>query len=406
MRVDLWQLVYTLSDALDLVGMDDRYHGKRVAVMAATFGEELGCDRPTLQMLFFGGLLHDSGVSSTRVHKQLVTELDWSGANEHCERGEELLSNFSPLAHLAPLVRYHHTHWNDLIRKDLDQNTKLISNLIYLADRLDSLAIKHYGQDLLLARARIRRVINRYRDTFFAPELVEAFLSVSDKEAFWLNLQPNHVKVSTRSWMPEPSMRELESGDIRQLARIFAGIVDAKSPFTAEHSIGVAQLSRWLAESAQLPQDTCDQLLIAGMLHDIGKLMIPDEILEKPEKLDKSESAVVRQHSFETYQILKQIPGFEKISGWAAYHHEALNGRGYPFHLRGDELDFEARIVAASDVFQALAQKRPYRPSLSPKKILRKMIYRVKIGRLDEDVVGLCENHLDDCWQAATVVAR
>ena len=199
-------------------------------------------------------------------------------------------------------------------------------------------------------------------------------------------------------------MRELESKDIQQLARIFASIVDAKSPFTAEHSTGVAQLSRLLAESALLPQNTCNQLLIAGMLHDIGKLMIPDEILEKPDKLDASESAVVRQHSFETYQILKQIRGFEKISGWAAYHHEALNGRGYPFHLREEELDLESRIVAASDVFQAMAQKRPYRPSLSAKKILRKMKYRVKTRRLDDDVVGLCESRLDDCWQAATVV--
>jgi HD-GYP domain-containing protein (c-di-GMP phosphodiesterase class II) len=140
------------------------------------------------------------------------------------------------------------------------------------------------------------------------------------------------------------------------------------------------------------------------MLHDIGKLMIPDEILDKPGELDGPEKAVIRQHSFETYQILKQISGFEEITGWAAYHHEALNGRGYPFHLEEDELSLEARIVAASDVFQALAQKRPYRPSISAKKILRKMKYRVKVGRLDEEVVGMVGEHLDDCWQAATVV--
>ncbi|MBN1449783.1 MAG: HD domain-containing protein [Anaerolineales bacterium] len=404
MQVDLWQLVYTLSDALDLVGVDDRYHGKRVAVMAVTVGGELGWDRPALEMLFFGGILHDSGVSSTRVHKQLVTELDWSGADEHCQRGEELLSNFNPLAYLAPLVRYHHTHWNDLIQKDLAEQTALLSNLIYLVDRVDALASQHYGQDLLLARNRIRATVGRYRDTFFAPELVEAFLSASIKEAFWLGLEPNHIKESAMVWMPQPSLTKLESADIRQLAQIFATIVDAKSPFTAEHSMGVAQLSRWLAECAQLPPDTQDQLEIAGMLHDIGKLVVPDEILDKPGELDGTEMAVIRQHSFETYQILKQVRGFEEISGWAAYHHEALNGRGYPFHLGEDDLSIEARIVAASDVFQAMAQKRPYRPSLSPKKILRKMKYRVRTGRLDEELVGLVENNLDACWQAATVV--
>ena len=404
MQVDLWQLVYTLSNALDLVGVDDRYHGKRVAVMATTIGEELGWGSPELEAVFFGGLLHDCGVSSTKVHRQLVTELDWSGAGAHCERGEELLVNFTPLAHLAPLVRYHHTHWNDLAKMDLPQQTVSLSNLIYLADRVDALASKHYGQDLLLKRNYIRGTIGRYRDTYFSGELVEAFLSVSVKEAFWLRLEPNHINSSAMTWMPEPALRDLNSADIRQLAGIFAVIVDAKSTFTAEHSIGVAKLSRWLAESGQLSPDICDRLEIAGMLHDIGKLMVPDEILDKPGDLDGPEMAVIRQHSFETYQILKQIRGFEEIAGWAAYHHEALNGRGYPFHLGEDDLSLEARIVAASDVFQALAQKRPYRPSLSGKKILRKMKYRVKVGRLDEDVVGLVESDLDSCWQAATVV--
>lgn len=404
MQVDLWQLVYTLSDALDLVGVNDRYHGKRVAVMAATIGEELGWDRLVLEKVFFGGLLHDSGVSSTRVHKQLVSELDWSGANTHCELGEALLSEFTPLKHLAPLVRYHHTHWDELIEIGLPGEIARLSNLIYLVDRVDALASKHYGLDLLLMRNQIRGTIGRHRASNFAPELVEAFLEVSFKESFWLRLEPNHVKGSTLVWLPRPSMLELESSDVRHLAKIFASIVDAKSPFTAQHSIGVAQLSRWLAQSAQLPQNKCDQLEIAGMLHDLGKLVVPDEILEKPGELDLPEMAIIRQHSFETYQILKQIPGFEEIAGWAAYHHEALNGRGYPFHLGEDELDFESRIVAASDVFQALAQQRPYRPSLSAKKILRKMNYRVRTGRLDDDVVGLVSNHLDDAWQAATVV--
>ncbi len=404
MQVDLWQLVYTLSDALDLVGVDDRYHGKRVAVMAATMGEELGWESEKLDILFFGGLLHDCGVSSTRVHKHLISELDWVGAEEHCERGFTLLTKFSPLSHLAPIIQHHHSHWEILAKKDLPQLTALMSNLIYLADRVDALASGHYGKDLLLARRGIRSIIGRHRRTFFAPELVEAFLSVSAKEAFWLSLEPNHIKASTKAWMTEATLEELGSEDTRQLSHIFATIVDAKSPFTAEHSRGVAQLSRRLAEYLQFSAETCDQLEIAGLLHDLGKLMVPDEILDKPGDLDATELAVIRQHSFETYEILKQIRGFEEIAGWAAYHHESLNGRGYPFHLDKDDLGLEARIVAASDVFQALSQKRPYRPSLSRRKILRKMQYRVRTGRLDTDLVGLVESNLDECWQAATVV--
>ena len=183
MQVDLWQLVYTLSDALDLVGVDDRYHGKRVAVMAATIGEELGWDRLALEMVFFGGLLHDSGVSSTRVHEQLISELDWSGANAHCERGEMLLASFHPLMHLAPLVRYHHTHWEDLNRKDLSEQVRLLSNLIYLSDQVLPMGMVIYGKDLLLMRKRIQGVIRRYKNTFFAPDLVEVFLDEGEEIA-------------------------------------------------------------------------------------------------------------------------------------------------------------------------------------------------------------------------------
>jgi putative nucleotidyltransferase with HDIG domain len=134
-------------------------------------------------------------------------------------------------------------------------------------------------------------------------------------------------------------MRELRqpctasTAQLKQLATLFSCIVDAKSPFTAHHSLGVAGLSRWLAEKMGLPTARCEQLEIAALLHDLGKLRVPDEILEKPAGLNPHERSLINAHSFETYQILRHIHGFEEIACWAAYHHEEPDGHGYPFHL-------------------------------------------------------------------------
>ena len=115
-NIDIRQVVLVIARAVDLVGVDDILHGRRVAVIAVACAKHLGWDQAAQNLLFDAGLLHDAGVSSTRVHRTLVNELDWEGAELHCERGFQLLKDFSPLAHLAPILRYHHSHWEDLSR--------------------------------------------------------------------------------------------------------------------------------------------------------------------------------------------------------------------------------------------------------------------------------------------------
>lgn len=140
---------------------------------------------------------------------------------------------------------------------------------------------------------------------------------------------------------------------------------------------------------------------LAGLLHDIGKLRIPDDLLEKPGKLDDTEVILMRRHSFDTYNILKKISGLEQITKWAAQHHERVDGSGYPYHLKKDALSIEARIIEVADVFQALAQKRPYRDSLPPEQILSMLKEQVDSGKLDGDVVALVEANLEASWKAA-----
>ncbi len=389
-KVDLRHVIYALSDALDLVGIDDVAHGKRVGIMAAECGKTLGLDKRSVNFLFDLGMLHDIGVSSTRTHGHLVGEFDWEGSQEHAIKGALLVAEFPPLAAMSLPIRYHHTHWAQLKTLDIDERSKRQANLIFMVDRVDALAAPHYANNALFRHVEsIRQQIDSFRDNYFCPDLVDAFLAASRRESFWLLLEARSIQAYLQDLLAHGEATLANLSDLRQLAEIFSRIVDAKSPYTHAHSLGVARLARHLAERFNLPQQRCDMIEIAGLLHDLGKLRVPDEILEKPGKLNPEERMVINTHSFETYQILRNINGFEEIAPWAAYHHEEPNGNGYPFHLRGAELPLEARILRVADIFQAMVQTRPYREGMSATEAMNFMHELAAQGRVESAIVSM-----------------
>ncbi len=375
-------------------------------MMAVRVASRVGLDARTQQSLYDAGLLHDCGVSSTKVHKNLVNEFEWSGAQAHCDRGAELLGAIRPLADLAPIVRHHHRRWVDLLAMDVDPEVARCANLIYLVDRVDSLAAPHYGDHTLLSRARdVRATIARYAGSIFSTDLVEGFLRCANNEAFWLELTPEFVARYQQGMAARSTSWRLTWDEFRSCARIFADIVDAKSHYTKEHSVGVSRLSGYLARKLGLAPALCERIEVAGLLHDLGKLQIPDEILESADVLDEVEFSIMKSHSFATYQALKRMGGMDEIATWAGYHHECLNGSGYPFHKKDGHLPLEARIINVADIFQALAQDRPYRSAMAPAAILSVLQDRVQRGLADRRVVRVVAENLDDCMKAATNVA-
>jgi len=401
LRICLHQVVNALSDALDLVGIDEVLHGKRVAYMAVQCGYQLGFSPAQLRMLFDLGLLHDIGVSSSDVHQQLLNQFDWRESQQHCQIGFQRLKNFPPLAELAEPILHHHTHWKDLQDLGLEQTLALFANLIFLVDRVDSLAAPHFGHNILFQTEQIRTQIAEKRDSHFAPRLVDAFLAISSSQAFWLPMETQHLSqfIQDAGLNREPVL--LSFGELKELAHIFSAIVDAKSSFTAEHSQGVARLASFLASLYGFPEEVCVKIEAAALLHDLGKLRIPDAVLDKPTPLTPADLALIQQHSFDTYEILRKIPGIEDIAIWAAFHHENLVGSGYPFRAQADQICMEARIIAVADIFQALAQTRPYRNQLSLDDILKHLDAFVEQGALDDLLVSLVKRHRDRCYQEA-----
>ena len=400
-RMQLKSAVFALSDALDLVGVNDFQHGKRVAMIARETAALIGLPEPRLDNLVFACLLHDLGVSSTAEHQRLAFNVDCADRDVHCLRAYHLLQPFAHLSRVANAIRYHHTAWADL-PPELSEADALDSNLILMADRVDALLLRHGLDDPLVHNESVHREIDRLAGHTLAPEVVEAFHAAAAKEAFWIALVPRHVQSYLADLKLDQWNISIDFPQFRHVARLVSSIVDAKSHFTAAHSLGVAGLSRHLGERMGFGQDSLAEMEIAGLMHDIGKLCVPDEIIEKPGRLTFAEFSMMERHSFETYQILRHVPGLEKIAEWAAFHHEALNGHGYPFRRSAETLSWEARIVAVADVFQALAQTRPYRGPQSLEEISSILEEFVARGVLDPDIVAIARDDLDGSLRAAT----
>lgn len=394
-QVDLYRAVLALSDALDLVGVDAVGHGHRVGLMAEACAAHLGWDKAARINLLQAGLLHDCGVSTTREHRHLVNELDWNGSDIHCDRGAHYLAEVPMLTHLAPVIREHHTHWCSLQTRNIPSDVASPANLIYLVDRVDALhAIGRMPED-------IEEVVRRYSDDYFCPEFVEAYAALAGREAFWYAQEEPGLHERIGDLMGDAGRAAMDFIQFRALASAFGHIIDAKSPHTERHSAGVARLSRVLGRLAGMDAAAQDELELAGLLHDIGKLRVPDEILEKPGPLTADERKRMTRHAFDTYEILRHVFGDNRVVQWAALHHEMISGQGYPFHLGSGDLPLGARVVAVADVFQALAQHRPYRAPLPLTEISRYLGIMAVNGHLDGDVVALAQSNLEACWQAA-----
>ena len=141
-------------------------------------------------------------------------------------------------------------------------------------------------------------------------------------------------------------------------------IVETKDPYTAGHQERVANLAVAIAEDLSLPPEKINGIRMAGMIHDIGKVKVPTEILSKPGKLSPTEFTLIQSHAEIAYDILKIIDFHYPVAQIAYQHHERIDGSGYPRGLKGDEILVEAKIIAVADVVEAITSHRPYRPAL------------------------------------------
>ena len=165
--------------------------------------------------------------------------------------------------------------------------------------------------------------------------------------------------------------------------------VESRDPYTAGHQSRSANLASAIATEMGLDQDKIEGIHMAGIVHDIGKITIPAEILIKPTKLTNLEFSLIKQHSLSGYEMLKNVESPWSLAEIVYQHHERMNGSGYPRNLKGDEILLESRIMVVADVVEAMASHRPYRPALGIEAALEE-IEKNKGILYDDAVVDAC----------------
>jgi putative nucleotidyltransferase with HDIG domain len=408
----LSEVLSALSHALDITEGQPRGHAERSCLIGMRLVQAMGFDEATSSAAFYALLLKHVGCSSKAARVSALFGAD-DATVKSTRRLTDTSSTAEALAHLlrtaapgaSPVQRARHV--GAVLRSGREGARSLVAlrcergadvargiGLGDVAARaimdgdehwdgggyprgLSEDAISPVGRVICLAQtaevywqhggpAAACEIARRRRGTWFDPALVDELLVLEHDDEFWGSLQAPSVSAL------EPVDRVVVADDERldRVAQAFAQVVDAKSPYTARHSDGVAEIAVALATLLAIDPGALATVRRAALLHDIGKLGVSNRILDKRDGLTEEEWAVMRSHPRLSLEILSRVPAFGDLARIAAAHHERLDGSGYFAGLTGRELDPASRILAVADVAEALSANRPYRPALGPDEVL------------------------------------
>ena len=403
MKLDIIGLVSACSYALDCIEAElvhvTNHHGKRVAYISVCMAEYFGIRGDSLQDLAICALLHDNAltqyISEEVEHHSQDLETNGmlpKGLGIHCIYGEQNIRLLPFQTDVSHVILYHHEHADGTgpFHKKWTE-VPLFARIIHLADMVDIIGNSdHFSSQRW---TKVTEYLTQNTDTLFDADCVTAFFDLFSEEDF---ASLNEASLETRLWSKVP--REKQTFDYaacKNIADFFAQIIDYKSEFTGKHSLGVASKAAALSEYMGYDPVTVQKMYLAGALHDIGKMAIGNEILEKPGRLTDAEFASMQNHAGFTYLILSDIEDFEEIRDWAAFHHEKLNGKGYPFGKNASQLNQQERIMACIDIYQALTEARPYKNAMTHDQACDVLMDMAQKGFIDSDI----SKKIRECFQ-------
>ncbi|HET9323597.1 MAG TPA: diguanylate cyclase [Gaiellaceae bacterium] len=243
------------------------------------------------------------------------------------------------------------------------------------------------------------------RQAFDRDELIR----LADSALYWAKEHgKNRVHVYRPDVVELAELRRLAHGPDRaarfRAAASLAKAVDARDTYTGSHSTRVAELGAWIAQRLGLDQEQVELTRLAGSLHDLGKLAIPEEILRKPGPLAPPERLVLERHPQIGHRMLESL-GVDPVADWILHHHERWDGTGYPDRLRGEEIPLGARIIFVADAYDAMTSDRAYRGRLTPREAVEEL-ERCAGSQFDPEIVEAFARELVDRAPATLAAAR
>lgn len=374
MEINIRSLIEGLSHALDLAEKSHLAHSKHVAYTSVMIAKELKLPIEQQEDIYYAALLHDIGASNTYL------------LEEHCQIGRDIILKLPVKNKIADYVYYHHEHLDGTGPFKLKgDKIPLPAQIIRMANLFDTKFGEEENLNLDL-RNEMKKWFND-NEELFNPEIIAIFFKMIEKEYILLDYFSNefnnvlHRRIVIQDY-------NLDFEGIKGFAHAFSRIIDMRSKFTYEHSVGIANLVNKITSKLEYDYEIQSKMYIAALLHDIGKLAISNYIIDKEDKLDERERYEINKHTYYTRWILEQIEGFEDITKFASNHHEKLNGKGYPLHLDDTEIGERERVMAICDIYQALTEDRPYRNKMPIDKVWSIIDEMVNNNELDGNLVN------------------
>lgn len=424
--VNLSEVMSALSYALDIVEGQPEGHAIRSCMIGMRLAEVIGLDAQQRSSLFYALLLKDLGCSSNAAKicylfgaselavKEDYKTVDWPryiqcvvyairnvapgtsflnrlrafmrvalhgqrGAKAlvkiRCERGASIARELELPEDTVQAIRNLDEHWDGHGHPDglSKREIPLLARILGLAQTVEVFA-RRDGFEAAMNVARERK------GTWFDPALVRAFLTLRSDTAFWAKIYDANPRQFVADFEPADRILHADNARLDRIAAAFGQVIDAKSPWTACHSQGVSDIAKGIAEV--MGQDAIEirRIARAGLLHDIGKLGVPNTILDKPGKLTPEEFDQMKLHPAYTLRILERVSAFREFADLAASHHERLDGKGYFRGLSAPQLSRADRTLVVADMYEALAAKRPYRKDLSEGEVFDILAKQVGTG--------------------------